>query len=158
MSPNLSTKLELRIPPLLLVCIWAFLMWIVSGPTQVMSFAFTYKFVVASALFLSGIFVAVSGVVTFRRAGTTVNPTTPDKSCSLVTHGIYRLTRNPMYLGFLLILAGWGFYLSNPISLACLPGFVIYMNRYQIIPEERVLRSTFEHEFESYCERTRRWI
>ncbi len=103
---------------------------------------------------------ALRGALNFlsARAGTTVDPTTPSKSTSVVSGGIYRFTRNPMYLGFLLVLAGWATYLSNPLVLLGPVFFVFFMNRFQIIPEERILKSRFGVPFERYLEAVRRWI
>ena len=100
----------------------------------------------------------VSGIVSFRRAKTTVNPMKPDSTSSLVVSGIYRYTRNPMYLGFLLVLLGWAAFLSNVAALAFLPAFVVYMNRFQIRPEERVLASLFPHDCSGIPAKVRRWI
>ena len=98
------------------------------------------------------------GFASFRRAKTTVNPMKPDSASSLVVSGIYDLTRNPMYLGFLVILVGWAFFLSNALGFIFLPLFVLYMNRFQIEPEERALASVFGEAFASYRSRVRRWL
>ena len=82
----------------------------------------------------------------------------PDSTSSLVVSGIYKYTRNPMYLGFLLVLLGWATFLSNITALALLPVFVVYMNRFQIGPEERALGSLFAQEYKAYHARVRRWI
>jgi protein-S-isoprenylcysteine O-methyltransferase Ste14 len=82
----------------------------------------------------------------------------PDSTSSLVVSGIYKYTRNPMYLGFLLLLLGWAIFLSNLASFALLPAFVVYMNHFQIRPEERALGCLFAHEYQPYLARVRRWI
>jgi protein-S-isoprenylcysteine O-methyltransferase Ste14 len=82
----------------------------------------------------------------------------PDAASSLVVSGIYRYTRNPMYAGFLLILLGWAAFLSNILALIVLPAFVLYMNRFQILPEERVLTTLFADEYTEYLARVRRWF
>ncbi len=107
---------------------------------------------------LLGALISILGVVAFKRARTTVNPMKPESSSSLVVAGIYRLTRNPMYLGFLLILLGWAAYLSNALSVLAIPAFVLYMTVFQIRPEERALDSLFGPEFAAYKARVRRWI
>jgi len=89
---------------------------------------------------------------------TTVNPMRPDSTSSLVVSGIYKYTRNPMYLGFLLVLVGWAIFLSNLAAFALLPAFVVYMNHFQIGPEERALGSLFAQEYQAYHARVRRWI
>ena len=82
----------------------------------------------------------------------------PHKSETLVVSGVYRISRNPMYVGFLVALAGWALYLSNLAALVFLPLFVVYMNRYQIEPEERYMRERFGDDFDRYVGQVRRWI
>jgi protein-S-isoprenylcysteine O-methyltransferase Ste14 len=96
--------------------------------------------------------------VSFWRARTTVNPINPAATSSLVIGGIYSLTRNPMYLGFLLALVGWATVLSNALAYLLLPAFIFYMNSFQIKPEERALASLFGEEFITYKSRVRRWL
>lgn len=107
---------------------------------------------------MTGVCVALLGVASFRRARTTVNPLKPEKASALVMSGIYRYTRNPMYLGLLLALLGWAFFLSNALAFLSLPAFILYMNRFQIAPEERVLAARFGQEFAAYLSKVRRWL
>ena len=97
-------------------------------------------------------------MVSFRRARTTVNPLQPTKASTLVATGIYRVSRNPMYLGFLVCLLGWAILLSNPIAFLLPPQFVLGMNRWQIVPEEQALALRFGPEFAAYKIRARRWL
>jgi len=149
--------LELRIPPLALVLIAACLMALIAYFVPV-DLPIPAPVIVASALGLAGAIVATAGVVAFRKHKTTVNPFTPERSSSLVASGIYKYTRNPMYLGFLLLLAGWATLLSNLVAMALLPAFIAYMNRFQIQPEERALQQHFGTEFQAYMQRVRRWV
>jgi protein-S-isoprenylcysteine O-methyltransferase Ste14 len=82
----------------------------------------------------------------------------PDQATSLVASGVFAHTRNPMYLGLLFGLTGWAVYRSNAVAFLFLPAFVAYINRFQIVPEERVLTSLFGQEFASYKSRVRRWL
>jgi protein-S-isoprenylcysteine O-methyltransferase Ste14 len=150
--------LELKIPPLGLVIIAALLMWLAAAYFPTLNFQFPFQSVVAWVIGLLGALACALGIIEFRRAKTTVNPIKPDSASSLVRTGIYSRTRNPMYLGFLLILAGWSIVLANILALLVLPGFVIYMNHFQIKPEERVLKSIFGDDFKAYCVEARRWI
>lgn len=150
--------LELRIPPAVVVFLMGAGMWLASIALPSLAFSFPGRRIVAVALALAGGFVAVLGVTTFRRARTTVNPLTPQAASSLVTAGIYRFSRNPMYLGMLLLLAGAAVFLGNAGALLLLPAFVVYMNQYQIKPEERALSALFGSEFTAYLQRVRRWI
>jgi protein-S-isoprenylcysteine O-methyltransferase Ste14 len=150
--------LELKVPPPAVALITAVLMWLVSRAAPTLAFMFPAGNLVAAGLAAVGPVIAISGVVTFRLARTTLNPTKPDSASSLVSWGIYRATRNPMYLGLLLLLTGWAIFLSNPLALLFLPAFIVYINRFQIVPEEQALTSLFAGEFTAYKSRVRRWL
>ena len=149
--------LELRIPPLALVLIFVTAMAAIAW-TVPASMAIAGRLIIAGAFALVGAAVALAGVIAFRRHNTTVNPLTPEQSSTLVASGIYRFSRNPMYLGFLLALLGWGVYLSNWACVLLLPVFVAYMNRFQIQPEERALTDLFGPQFVAYAKSVRRWF
>jgi len=148
--------LELKIPPVAIVIFVAFLMWV--GAVYVPGFDFQFPPIAVWVFGLLGVITCSLGVLEFKRAKTTVNPTRPQLSSSLVTSGIYKHTRNPMYLGFLLILVAWAAATANILSFLFLPAFVLYMNRFQIKPEERALVGIFGDEFTTYCSQVRRWI
>jgi protein-S-isoprenylcysteine O-methyltransferase Ste14 len=150
--------LELKVPPVAVVLFMAALMWLVARAAPVFEIALPARGFLAVGLAVTGIVVSLSGVVSFRRAKTTVNPMKPDSSSSLVSSGVYALTRNPMYLGFLLVLAGWAVFLSNVLGFLLLPVFVFYMNRFQIEPEEKALAILFGPAFNAYQSRVRRWL
>jgi len=149
--------LELRIPPLALLLVFATGMVVVAYAVPA-AVAIPWRVALAVALAVAGASVALAGVVAFRKHRTTVNPFTPEQSSSLVSTGIYRFSRNPMYLGFLLALAGLGALLANWASALLIPAFVAYMNRFQIQPEERALRQRFGQEFATYAATVRRWL
>jgi protein-S-isoprenylcysteine O-methyltransferase Ste14 len=150
--------LELKIPPPAVALLMAAIMWLGRWLVPALTFRLPGRSVLALVAALAGAIISAVGVLAFRRAGTTVNPMKPDSSSSLVVSGIYARTRNPMYLGLLLILLGWAIYLSNPIAFLLLPGFMWYINRFQIEPEEKVLASRFGEKFESYASRVPRWL
>jgi protein-S-isoprenylcysteine O-methyltransferase Ste14 len=127
-----------------------------AAPT--LSFSLAGSTLIALGLAGVGAALALAGVMAFRRQHTTVNPLTPNASSSVVSSGVYRLSRNPMYLGFLLALAGWAVYLSNAGAALFLPAYVAYMTQFQIKPEERALLAKFGMEFERYRSRVRRWL
>ncbi len=112
----------------------------------------------ALAFAAAGVALAGAGALVFRRARTTINPHTPDNSSSLVTTGVYRFTRNPMYAGIALVLAGWAVLLSSVWALLGLPIFVAYIGRFQIAPEERALARKFGPAYAEYRSRVRRWV
>lgn len=150
--------LELKIPPVVLGAFIAALMWIASSAASPFAFVIPARSLCTAVLVLTGVIISGLGVVSFRRAGTTVNPFKPGSSFVLVDSGIYRLTRNPMYLGFFLGLLGWAVFLSNIVAFLLLPAFIIYMNRFQIEPEEKALAVTFGQPFVAYKARVRRWL
>ncbi|HEY0885182.1 MAG TPA: isoprenylcysteine carboxylmethyltransferase family protein [Ramlibacter sp.] len=152
------SSLELKVPPLAQVGVFAGLMWLAARALPAPAFTFPGQLVAALLLVAAGALVAGAGVVAFRRARTTVDPRDPGKSTELVATGIYRASRNPMYLGFLLALAGWGIFLGNALALAALPVFVAAINRLQIAPEERVLRARFGESYTRYERSVRRWL
>lgn len=151
-------NLELRVPPLAVLLIAGVLMGLSALWTPPLAWSPAIRILSGATIAAIGILIAIFGVVAFRRARTTVNPMRPDGASSLVASGIYNYTRNPMYLGMLLVLIGWAAYLARPWALAVLPVFVIYMNRFQIGPEERVLEGIFGAEFDAYRSRVRRWM
>lgn len=151
--------LELKIPPLLLVLLFALAMWLLAPLSEPLSAPLAlYTNVLAFCLAVTGIAVALAGVLAFRRAKTTVDPRIPQQSSSLVIVGIYRYSRNPMYLGFLLLLAAFACYLQSVVALAMLPLFVLYLNQFQIKPEERFLGQKFGQDFQVYMKQVRRWM
>jgi protein-S-isoprenylcysteine O-methyltransferase Ste14 len=121
-------------------------------------FAFVVPWLLAAAVALTGFVVSILGALEFRRARTTLNPLKPQEASALVSRGIFRWTRNPMYLGMALVLLGWGLYLGNFGALALIGLFVMYIDRFQIDPEERALQARFGEAFADYRKRVRRWL
>ncbi len=151
-------RLELKILPVAVVLLAGGCMWVIAWTTPALGFVLPVRLWLETGAAVIGITVAGLGVWSFRMAKTTVNPMKPDSSSALVVTGIYRLTRNPMYLGLLWILLGWGIFLSNAPAFVVLPGFILYMNRFQIEPEERALTRLFGQAFLEYRAQVRRWI
>jgi len=151
-------SLELKVPPVAVLIVSAIAMWFLAIASPSLTAPFPARRIVAALLAALGVTVALAGIVAFRRARTTVNPTTPEATSSIVRTGVYRWTRNPMYLGFLLLLCGWAMLLVNGLALLVLPAFVLYLNRYQIAPEERALRARFGADYDDYLAAVRRWL
>lgn len=104
-----------------------------------------------------GIVCCVAGVVSFRRARTTVNPLAPERATKLVIRGIYHYSRNPMYLGFALMLIGTGLLWQQLSIVVWTWLFMAYLQRFQIKPEERALTALFGADYQHYCQQVRRW-
>lgn len=149
--------LESRVPPPAIVLIMAAFMWLISRAVPSFHVDVPAHGWLAAVLVAVGFVTGSSGVATFRRAKTTVNPLKPHAS-SLVTWGVYAISRNPMYLGGLVMLLGWAVFLSNPLAFLFLPLYVLYLNRFQIAPEERALTSLFGTTYAAYQLRARRWL
>lgn len=152
------SALELKMSPVMMTIALALLMWFLARQTEGFRLASELRLTASLLLLGSGAAIGFAGIRAFRRARTTVNPWRPHNSSELVVSGIYRLTRNPMYLGLLLALLGWGLYLANIYTLLLAFTFVPYMNRFQIQPEERALEQAFGPDFLNYCRRVRRWL
>ena len=152
------SALELKIPPVLITSVFALLMWLVSRLTPAIPMSQAVKIIFLLVFAGLAAYVGLAAVASFKKANTTVNPLTPESISSLVVTGIFKRTRNPMYLALMLALTGWGLYLANIFSLLVAIGFIIYINRFQIQPEERSLEEIFGSEFNDYKRQVRRWI
>ena len=150
--------LELKVPPLLLLCIssgGAYLIGLFSGQAL---FSNPSMLSLSIVLLAVGVYVAVQGVLEFRRHNTTVDPLHPEAVSKIVDTGVYSKTRNPMYVGFVLMLAAWCLAVGVMQCLWVLPLFVLYLTKFQIEPEERVLAVEFDGQYELYCQKVRRWV
>jgi protein-S-isoprenylcysteine O-methyltransferase Ste14 len=107
---------------------------------------------------IAGVFLAIAGVKEFKQHQTTINPLNPNQSTSLVSSGIYQLSRNPMYLGMLLVLLGWADFLDAILAYAGALIFFIYISIFQIKPEEDIMKEKFGEDFIQYCGKVRRWL
>lgn len=146
-------------PPPVIFAACAAGVWFVSAPQWDRRAALlSPQWLAAAVVGAVGLSVAAASVSRFRRAGTTLNPHRPDESSRLVTDGIFRRSRNPMYLALLICLVSWCVYLGAILGWLFLPLFVVVIARLQIEPEERALRERFGEEYEDYVSRVRRWI
>ena len=144
-------SVELRVPPPVVGLLFAAGMWAVTYLPPIVELPRLIRLPVAAALAAIGIAIAFGGVVSFRRAKTTVNPLKPETSAALVS-------TIRMYLGMVLVLFAWAAYLSSIWSLIGPVLFALYITRFQIIPEEQVLDRLFGAPFAEYKKRVRRWL
>jgi protein-S-isoprenylcysteine O-methyltransferase Ste14 len=151
-------NLELRVPPPVAMLLAAGLMWLAALALPALHFPLEARGPIGAAVALAGVIVASVAFFQFRRVGTTVNPMKPTDSAALVTQGIYRFSRNPMYVGDALMLIGWALWLANAAALALVALFIVYLNRYQIAPEERALGARYGAAYTEYCRAVRRWL
>lgn len=151
-------SLELKVPPLAVVIVFGGAMLLASLALPVLAIESPARGFMAVLCVLAGTGAVVSGVFALRRHRTTVNPLTPEAASEVVQSGVYRFSRNPIYLGLLLWLLGLAAYLGSVVALLLLPGFVVYMNRYQIVPEERALLAKFGAPYARYIAAVRKWV
>lgn len=154
---RLAAALEHKVPPPLIGALCALLMWLICGMPPLTGKP-PLLLVPALALVVLGLMVEAAGVLSFRRARTTVNPFAPERTVNIISSGIYRLSRNPMYLGMACILTGWAVWLWQVQAVLGVVLFVAWITRFQIIPEERVLTQKFGTEYRQYRQRVRRWV
>ena len=145
-----------KVPPLVVMVFFAAIMALIAHYTVIDFTAFIIY--LALALVATGCIFCIAGVVSFRLAKTTVLPNKPEEASRLVTSGVYKLSRNPMYLGFAFILAGWGVWLGSMWDFLGVAGFIAYITLFQIIPEERALHQLFAEQFDDYKSRVKRWL
>jgi len=150
--------LALRVPPLVVASLAGLGAWIIAHAFPALRMESAARIWLAAAFGLLGVGFSLLGVISFRRARTTVNPTKPGAATALVVSGVYRFTRNPMYLGFLSLLLGEIAWLGSPIAFIAAPALVCYLNRFQIAPEECALRERFGAKFIAYTTRVPRWL
>jgi protein-S-isoprenylcysteine O-methyltransferase Ste14 len=150
--------LELKIQPLVLVLAFAAAMKVATKLTPAISYDIPWRAPIFIACSGTGAVLGIAGILAFWKARTTIHPERPGSASAVVASGVYRLSRNPMYLGLLLFLIGWAFHLGNPLAFLFLPVFVAYMNRFQIIPEERFLMEKFGARYAAYKQAVRRWL
>ncbi len=148
--------LELKIPPPIVFVVVGFGMWAISKAGLLILVPGTE--IVGVLLMLAGLGLNIASVMAVRKAKTTLNPLRPETASTLLSGGLFGVSRNPIYLALLIVLLGWAVYLSSPFALIGPVIFVLYMNRFQIVPEERALASLFGDSYARYKSNVRRWI
>jgi protein-S-isoprenylcysteine O-methyltransferase Ste14 len=133
-------------------------MWSIAGLGPRLSIAAGPKYLTVAALVAAGLAFSLLGIMAFRASRTTVNPLNPERASALVTGGVYRITRNPMYVGMAFVLLAWAVNLASVLPFLGVVVFVLYITRLQIVPEERVLKDLFGDAYSRYAARVRRWL
>jgi len=147
-----------RIPPPVIAMVAGASMWWIDRHLPLLKLLGTPWNRIGWGFIATGILVDVMSVAFFIRAKTTVNPARIDGATSLVVSGLYRISRNPMYLGLITILIGWAFLLGSLSPYFLIVVFEQLIVRFQIQPEERALARKFGDEYTSYAQRVNRWI
>lgn len=150
--------LETKLPAPFVALAIAAGMWLYWRDTQVMASSWDLRIAVSVAISQFSAALVLAAFVAFRRAHTTINPMHPERAAALVTHGIYRFTRNPMYLSLVLLLLAYAIRFDAVGALGGPVVFAAYVTRFQVLPEERALEAKFGMQYEDYCRRVRRWF
>jgi len=150
--------LELKVPAPAVAFLVSAAMWFAAQQPVSLESPFVARIAAFVVIALAGGATALAGDLEFKRARTTINPFKPENSTALVTSGIYRFTRNPMYVGLTLVVLGWAAFLCSAWALLGPVIFVLYISRFQIAPEERVLSAKFGAAYTEYTARVRRWL
>ena len=151
-------KLELLIPPLPLTIVMCGVILLCHSLTPQYSLTISSAIEWGIAFWVLGVAFVLPAAISFFKAKTTVDPRTPEKSNKLVISGLYKLSRNPMYVGFLFLIVGTACYSGHVSGLVLSIAFIPYMNRFQISLEEQQLTTLFGEEYIQYCQTVRRWL
>ncbi len=150
--------LELKVPPPALAVVIAAGMWVVARVSPALALPPLVRTVTALPVAVAGIALTIAAALSFRQAQTTMNPMQPQAAASLVRSGVYGVSRNPMYLGVLVVLLAWMAFLATPWAALGPAVFVLYINRFQIAPEERILSAKFGASYSEYKASVRQWL
>ena len=159
LSEELANKinmLKIKIPPPIIALAFVVILYISS--VLMARFTFEGQSFFALFTFISGLGCVLSASIQFRKVNTTVNPLDPESASHLVVDGIFKYTRNPMYVGLCVAILAFGIYVGAWLVFILLPLFVISINYLQIVPEEIAMQKLFGDEYISYCNSVRRWI
>jgi len=149
--------LDLKIPPPVVVVLTGLLMWLTpSGALEVLGGS--WSLYLGIVLMLLGVLMDGYAAMMFLVAKTTISPIAPQNASTLIVSGIFKLTRNPMYLGMAILLLGWALLLQSAAALMGPILFITYITRFQILPEERILSQKWGDAYTAYKSKTKRWL
>ncbi len=151
-------NLETKVPPPVVFLILAFAMAALARFSPHAPFDPSVRIPLAFAIIALGLMIGLLAFLHFQTAKTTLDPVKIDAASALVTEGVYRFSRNPMYLGLTIMLVGWAIFLAAPWTAIGPAVFIAYITQYQIEPEERALTKKFGGAYRQYQLQTRRWI
>jgi protein-S-isoprenylcysteine O-methyltransferase Ste14 len=152
------SPLDTAIPPPVAMLLAGAAMWAVAHASPAFAYALPLGMPIAIVIGIAGLLCNLLPKLRFRRVGTTVNPMHPQAARRLVIDGLHRYSRNPMYLGQLLLLVAWAIFLANGLAMTLPPIFALYITRFQIQPEERALAARFGDAYAAYRREVRRWL
>ena len=148
-------QMKTLIPPPIVTIVFLFVIFFTKD-------LFRFSVVLPSSLgfiiIFAGLMIIFIAARQFKEANTTINPIEPENASVLVSNGVFSYSRNPMYLGMLIIIIGFSIIHNLIAIIVFMPLWIIYMINFQIIPEEEAMKILFKEEFLNYSKKTRRWI
>ena len=151
-------KLDLKnkIPPPIVTLVFAALIYL--SADLLPHLMFEGQTFLSSIIAIFGLIILLLAVKEFVQFKTTINPLKPETSSVLVTSGIFKLSRNPMYLGMLLLIIGLWIKTGAVLGFILVASFIAYLNYFQIFPEEQAMKGLFSDKYKTYCQQVRRWL
>jgi len=146
------------LPPPVILVLTALAMWLLSRLAPATTVSIPAAQWLALLVAMVALVIMALAAWEFRRHRTTINPMRPEDSSALVNTGLFRYSRNPIYLADALLLAAWGVYLGNIAAALLIPVFIWLIHHFQIRPEERALEAHFGEAYREYTRAVRRWI
>ena len=149
-------RLKTKVPPPIITLMFIFINYSLTyldAPLEIPLGNFVSLF-----LLIAGFLIIMRAGILFARSKTIISPLEPYKSTFFVSNDIYKYTRNPMYLGLLIIYLSTIILFQNFLGFLLIPAFILYINYFQIIPEENALKDLFGPEYDLYLDKVRRWI
>lgn len=147
-----------RLPPPVYVLLCGLAMWQTARYLPQLERQFAGQPLLAAGVLLLGLTLMGLAALPMFRHRTTINPMQPERASTLLTGGVFAVSRNPIYLGDLLVLLAYALWLGQPVNLLWLAAFVWLLNHFQIRAEEAALLRRFGDDYHQYCQRTRRWL
>lgn len=157
MSPS-PTRLDAKLPPPLVMLACGAAAWAAARALPTLAIVLPWRMPLAIAVAIIALSIELAAAALFFRRRTTVNPLKPDTATQLIVGGLNRVSRNPMYVGQALLLAAWALWLAHALAPLGAVAFVLYITRFQILPEERALAARFGDDWRAYRARVRRWL
>ena len=148
--------LKNKIPPPIVTLVFAALIYFSSEWSP--SIVFLGQNLISLFLMMLGFLVLLIAISAFIKLKTTINPLKPEAATSLITTGIFKLSRNPMYLGMLLLIISLWIKTGDVLGFILVAGFIAYLNYFQIFPEEQAMKRLFSDKYKTYCQQVRRWL
>jgi len=148
-------QMKTLIPPPIVTIVFLFVIFFTK---DIFRFSIELPTLLGYITIVAGLIIIFVAAKQFKAANTTINPMKPETASILVSNGVFSYSRNPMYLGMLIIIIGFSI-IHNPIAIIVfMPLWMLYMINFQIIPEEEAMKILFKEEFLNYAKKTRRWI